>query len=227
MADKLNIAVAANFTGALQQLAEAFKGKSGHEILISSASTGKIYTQIKNGAPFDVFMSADEVHPDKLVKEGIADVDHDIVYALGKLVFISNIAVKGKCQDALSDARLVHLAIANPQAAPYGTAAQQVLEHMGVWDKMQAKLVQGENISQTLQFVSSGSANAGFVAKSTVGGASFACEWAVPDNLYTPIRQKMVVLNQSKAKPAVQAFWQFMQSAEAIAIIRNNGYDVP
>lgn len=230
VADSLNVAVASNFTGTLQQLAERFKNKSGHEILISSASTGKIYTQIKNGAPFDVFMSADETHVDQLVQEGVADGGMAAIYAQGKLVFISNIATKGKCQDVLSDPGLKHLAIANPQAAPYGVAAQQVMEHLGVWNKLQTQLVLGENIAQTLQFVASASANAGFVAKSSLIGDSVvirACEWAVPDELYTPISQKMVVLNRSKAKPAVLAFWDFMQSAEALAVIRNSGYGVP
>ena len=144
---------------------------------------------------------------------------------------MANIATKGKCQDALSDPGLEHLAIANPQTAPYGVAAQQVMEHLGVLDKMRPKLVLGENISQTLQFVASKSANAGFVAKSSVvdgaDGARAACEWMVPDELYAPINQKMVVLNQSKAKPVVLAFWQFMQTAEATAIIGKNGYGVP
>jgi molybdate transport system substrate-binding protein len=229
-ADSLNVAVASNFAGTLEQLAARFKTKSGHEILISSASTGKIFTQIKNGAPFDVFMSADEIHADQLVQDGTADAGHAAIYALGRLVFVSNIKPEGKCQEVLSDARIKHLAIANPQTAPYGVAAQQVMERMKVWYKLQDKLVLGENIVQTMQFVASASANAGFVAKaSLVGGsaAAFACEWMVPDEMYTPISQKMVVLNRSKTKPAVQAFWEFMQSAQALAVIRDSGYGVP
>ena len=229
-ADSLNVAVASNFTGTLHKLAERFKSKSGHEVLISSASTGKIYTQIKNGAPFDVFMSADETHADLLVEEGAGDASQAAIYAVGKLVFISNIAMPGKCQDLLSDARLKRLAIANPQTAPYGMAAQQVMQHLGVWNKLQSKLVQGENIAQTVQFVTSASADAGFVAKSIlVGDAAVkrACEWAVPDELYTPISQKMVLLNRSKDKPAVLAFWDFLRTAEAAGIIRASGYDVP
>jgi molybdate transport system substrate-binding protein len=229
-ADSLNVAVASNFAGTLQKLAERFKSKSGHEVLISSASTGKIYTQIKNGAPFDIFMSADETHVDLLVKEGMGDASHAAIYALGKLMFISNIALSGKCQDVLSDAKLRHLAIANPQTAPYGVAAQQVMQRLGVWNKLQSKLVLGENIAQTLQYVVSTSADAGFVAKSILVGdvvVKRACEWAVPDELYTPISQKMVLINQSRAKPAVLAFWDFMRTAEAVEIIRTSGYDVP
>ena len=229
-ADTLTVAVASNFSGTLHQLATRFEEKSGHKMRISSASTGKIYTQIKNGAPFDVFMSADEVHVDRLVREGQADASHAAIYALGKLVFISNLAPAGKCQDVLSDARLKYLAIANPNTAPYGAAARQVMQHLAVWDKLQSKLVLGENIAQTLQFVESTSANAGFVAKSALTGGHVvarACEWAVPDELYAPINQKMAVLNRSKGNLAVSAFWRFMQSAEAATIVRDSGYDVP
>jgi len=230
MADTLTVAVAANFTGTLYRLAERFEKTNGHKMRISSASTGKLYAQINHDAPFDVFMSADEIHADWLVKEGKADPSHAGVYALGKLVFISNIAPDGQCQNVLSDARLKRLAIANPHTAPYGAAARQVMEHLGVWDKLQAKLLPGESISQTAQFVASTSADAGFVAKSALTGdhvAGRGCEWVVPDNLYAPIRQKMVVLNRSKDKPAVLAFWLFMHSNEAADIVRDSGYDVP
>lgn len=230
MADTLTVAVASNFAGTLHHLAERFEKMGGHKIRISSASTGKLYAQIKNGAPFDVFLSADETHADLLVQAGRADASRTAIYARGKLVFISNIASEGECRNALSDPRLKHLAIANPDTAPYGAAARQVMERLGVWNKLQAKLVLGENITQTLQFVTSTSANAGFVAKSTLVGEHVvvrACEWAVPDALYSPINQKMVVLNRSKGGPAVSAFWRFMQSAEAAAIIRDSGYDVP
>ena len=229
IADSLNVAVASNFTGTLQKLAERFKIKSGHEVLISSASTGKIYTQIKNGAPFDIFMSADETHADLLVKEGVGDASHAAIYALGKLVFISNIAMPGKCQDILSNDKLKHLAIANPQIAPYGMAAQQVMQHLGVWDKLQGKLVLGENIAQAVHFVVSTSADAGFVPKSILVGDTVVkrtCEWMVPDDLYAPINQKMVVLTRSKTEPVVLAFWDFMFTAEAAEIIRTSGYDV-
>lgn len=229
-ADTITVAVASNFAGSLNQLAERFEKNSGHIVRVSSASTGKLYTQIKNGAPFDIFMSADEAHVDRLVREGQAGAGHAAVYALGKLVFISNIAATGECRNVLSDAQLKYLAIANPQTAPYGAAAQQTMERLGVWNHLRTKLVLGENIVQTLQFVASGSANAGFVAKSTLVGEHIvkrACEWPVPDTLHAPIKQKMTVLNRSQGKPAVLAFWRFMQTAEAAALIRDGGYDVP
>jgi molybdate transport system substrate-binding protein len=227
-ADSLTIAVASNFSGALHTLAERFEEKTGNKILISSASTGKHYTQIQNGAPFDVFMSADEKRVDMLIAEGRADAAYTAVYALGKLVLISNIA-GGECRDVFSSDKLRHFAIANPGTAPYGVAAQQVLEHLGLWKKLQGRLVMGENIAQTLQFVVSTSADAGLVAKSMLidnPRVQPACVWQVPDTLYQPIKQKMAVLKQSQAKPAVLAFWEFMQSAEAAVIIRDSGYDV-
>lgn len=229
-ADTLIVAVASNFAGTLQKLADRFKETSGHEVLISSASTGKIYAQIKNGAPFDIFMSADEAHVDKLVREGQLEASPTAIYAIGKLVFISNLPAAGRCQDVLADAKLGHVAIANPQSAPYGMAAQQVMQYLGVWDKLQSKLVVGENIAQTLQFVASTSADAGFVAKAGLMGETAvarACEWEVPADLHTPLSQKMGVLKSAKNKPAVRAFWQFMQSVEASTIIRDGGYDLP
>jgi molybdate transport system substrate-binding protein len=229
-ANTLKVAVASNFAGTLHQLAKRFEVKTGDIVLISSGSTGKLYTQIENGAPFDIFMAADERRPDLLVKNGKADASHDSIYAQGKLVFVSNIPTTGECLKVLSDTRLKHLAIANPKTAPYGAAAQQVLQHLGDWNKVQARLVMGENIAQTLQFVASTSANAGFVAKSMLLADSTmktACQWEIPNDLYDPINQKMVVLNQAKGKPAVIAFWKFMKSPEAAVIIRDNGYDLP
>ena len=229
-ANTLKIAVASNFAGTLHHLAKRFEANTGDIVLISSGSTGKLYTQIENGAPFDIFMAADERRPDLLVKNGKVDAGHARIYAQGKLVFVSNIPTTGECLKVLSDARLKHLAIANPKTAPYGAAAQQVLQHLGDWNKVQARLVMGENIAQTLQFVASTSANAGFVAKSMLLADSTmktACQWEIPNDLYDPINQKMVVLNQAKGKPAVIAFWKFMQSPEAAVIIRDNGYDLP
>ena len=229
-ADTLLVAVASNFTATLQKLAIAYQVQTGHTLKISSASTGKLYAQIQHGAPYDVFMSADEKRADMLVQEAKADAAHARVYALGKLVFISNIQPVGDCISVLSDARLKWLAIANPGTAPYGLAAQQVMVKLNLWDTLQARLVMGENIAQTLQFVSSTSADAGFVAKSMLTGntrIARACEWDVPTDLYAPVRQKMLVLKKSQDKPAVTAFWKFMQSAKATSIIREHGYDVP
>jgi molybdate transport system substrate-binding protein len=229
-ADTLNVAVASNFTTTMRQLASAFHAETGHTLKLSNASTGTLYAQILHGAPFDVLMSADESYADKLIADGKADGTYSQIYALGKLVFISNIVPDGECRDVLYSSQLKHLAIANPSTAPYGRAAQQVMENLKVWIKLQPKLVMGENITQTLQFVASTSADAGFVAKSLLlSGTTIkrACDWEVPDDLYLPIQQKMVMLNQARKKPAAIAFWNFMGSSEAAVIIRDNGYDVP
>jgi len=228
-AGNLNIAVASNFSHTLHTISEDFKSRTGHQLRISSASTGKLYTQIKHGAPFDVFMAADENRPNRLIAEGNATAELAKVYATGKLVLLSNIKPDKTCLDIIDNAKLKRLAIANPKTAPYGAAAQQVLEKLHRWDSFKTRLVMGENIAQTLQFVSTGSASAGFVAKSMLMQKAIinaTCEWDVPAEMHAPIRQKMVVLNNASSKPAVMAFWQYMHSDEALTIIKNSGYAV-
>lgn len=228
-ADNLYIAVASNFSHTLHSISEDFKSRTGHQLLISSASTGKLYTQIKHGAPFDVFLAADEIRPNRLIMEGDATSELSSVYAIGRLVLLSNITPDKTCRDIIGNAKLKRLAIANPKTAPYGAAAQQVLEKLQRWELVKTRLVMGENIAQTLQFVSTGSANAGFVAKSMLMQGKeiiTSCEWDVPAEMHTPIKQKMVVLNRSSNKPAAMAFWQYMQSVEAATIIKGSGYDV-
>ncbi len=207
----------------------AFEAATGHSLKISNASTGKLYAQIMHGAPFDIFLAADEIHADRIIQAGLAGSEYSRIYALGKLVFISNQTPDQECRDVLYSDRLHHLAIANPAIAPYGKAAQQVMQDLKVWNKLQTKLVTGENIAQTLQFVISKSADAGFVAGSLLvsdRGIHFACKWPVSDDLYDPIKQKMLLLKTAYNKPAVLAFWKFMQSAQAAVIIRDSGYDL-
>lgn len=229
-ADKLNIAVASNFSRTLRSLAADFESKTGHQLRISSASTGKLYTQIKHGAPFDIFLAADERRPDRLIAEGKATSELSAIYAIGKLVFISNISSNKNCQDMLDSPSLKRLAIANPKTAPYGLAAQQTLEKLQYWQAIKSKLVMGENIAQSLQFVSTGNASAGFVAKSMLlqgTRINTSCEWEVPADMHDPIKQKMLVLAKASNKPAAKAFWQYMQTDDAKTIIKNSGYDVP
>ena len=229
-ADTLNVAVASNFAHTLQALTEDFESKTSHRVRVSRASTGKLYTQINHGAPFDIFLAADENRPDKLIAEGKASAELSAVYATGKLVFISYLNPAGGCKDALNNPVVKRLAIANPKTAPYGLAAQQTLEKLQLWKTLQHKLVMGENIAQTLQFVSTGNAQAGFVAKSMLlqdNKIDINCQWDVPAEMHKPIKQKMLVLAKASNKPAVKAFWQYMQSDDAKTIIKNNGYDVP
>lgn len=228
LADELYVAVASNFSYTLKLLAGDFNKRTGHELRISSASTGKLYAQIQHGAPFDIFLSADEKHPELLVAENKADQSSAYVYAKGQLVLLSNIAADN-CQSVLTSPDLKRLAIANPKTAPYGVAAKQVMEKLALWPQLQPLLVKGENVAQTLQFVSTKNAQAGFVAKSVLNmGAEIerACAWEVPADMYLPIKQKMVVLNKAKDKPAAQAFTVYIQSAQAKKIIEASGYDV-
>ena len=232
-AAELSVAVASNFKYTLQKLGADFKLKTGHELIISSASSGKLYAQIKHGAPYDVFLSADEKRADLLVSEKLADADNAYVYALGKLVLVSNInhsdlGSQQNCKQVLGSDGLRRLAIANPKIAPYGHAASQVLDKLGLWQQLRSRIIMGENVSQTFQFVATKNADAGFVAESMIklaGDTEYACLWQVPTDLYSPIRQKMVVLNNAKNKQAVEEFVRYMKSTDARVIIMTSGYD--
>lgn len=229
-AGNISVAVASNFSLTLHTLAEDFESKTGHQLRISSASTGKLYTQINHGAPFDVFLSADELRPERLIAEGKASAELSLTYAIGKLVFISNIPAEKNCIDVLDSPALKRLAIANPKTSPYGLAAKQTLENLQRWKTIKPKLVTGENIAQSLQFVITGNASAGFVAKSMLQQDTknnAACEWPVPSDIHEPIKQKMLILTRASSKPAARAFWQYIQSDDAKTIIKNSGYDVP
>lgn len=228
-AEILNVAVASNFAYTLKILSVDFEKQTGHQLRISSASTGKLYTQIQHGAPFDVFLAADEKRPDLLVSENKAEQSSAYVYAKGQLVLISNITPADVCQSVLISPALQRLSIANPKTAPYGVAAKQVLEKLSLWSHLQPRLVMGENIAQALQFVSTKNAEAGFVAKSMLKMGKeidYACSWDVPSEMYLPVRQKMVVLSKAKDNAAAQAFKQYIQSAKARKIIKSSGYDV-
>jgi len=228
-AETVNVAVASNFAYTLKRLSADFTEATGYQLRISSASTGKLFTQIEHGAPFDVFMSADEKRADLLVDEKKAQASSAYVYAQGQIVLLSNVASAGECFDVLRSSQLKRLSIANPRTAPYGFAAQQVLQGLSLWDELQPRLVKGENIAQTLQFVSTRNAQAGFVAKSMLNMGKqidSACIWDIPAEMYSPINQKMVVLNKASKKAAVIAFLEFIKSDKAKVIIKQTGYNV-
>jgi len=228
-ADTLNVAVASNFSYALNLLSEDFKLQTGHELRISSASTGKLYAQIQHGAPYDVFLAADEKRPELLVSENKADPSSAYVYAIGRLVLISNIPADDICQNVLTSVTLKRLSIANPKTAPYGVAAVQVLKKLNLWSQLQSRLVKGENVVQSLHFVSTQNAQAGFVAKSMLNidkENKYACIWDVPAGFYSPIKQKLVIMKRTENKNAAQAFLQYMRSVKAKTIIKEVGYDV-
>jgi molybdate transport system substrate-binding protein len=227
-ADTVQIAVAANFAAVLEKIALEYEKETGHKVVISSGSTGKLYSQIVNGAPFEVFLSADASTPAKLISENFAVAGSEFTYAVGKLVLWSSIPgfVDGKGQ-VLKQGLYAHLAIANPKTAPYGIAAIETLKHLEALKPLEDRLVYGENIAQTHQFVASGNAELGFVALSLViesGAISKGSAWIVPENLYTPLRQNAVLLNTAKDKRSAFAFLEFLKGTMSEKLIKASGY---
>ena len=230
IADETTLAVAANFASPAKRIADQFMQRTGHRIALSSGSTGKFYAQIKSGAPFDAFLSADEETPLRLEREKLAVADSRFTYAIGKLVLWS--PREGMVDDRGSVLRtrsFNRLAIANPRLAPYGAAAKEVMEKLGVWQAMQDKLVQGENIAQTYQFVSSGNADLGFIALSQLHerGAAAGAQWLVPPDLHAPLRQDAVLLTRGMDKAAAREFLEYLRSATARELIGSFGYGLP
>jgi len=227
-AGEVQVAVAANFTAPMQKIAAQFGQDTGNKAVLSFGATGKFYAQIRNGAPFEVFLAADDTTPAKLEHEGLAMHGTRFTYAIGKLVLWS--AREGYVDahgDILRGGRFAHLAIANPKTAPYGAAAIGTLKQLDLVERLRPKLVEGENISQAQQFVSSGNAELGFVALSQVwkdGKLSSGSAWIVPSNLHSPIRQDAVILKKGEANPAARALETYLKSAKAKAIIRAYGY---
>lgn len=255
LAETINVAVAANFTQTLKQLQPLFEQQSGHQLKISSASTGTLYAQIVHGAPFDVFLAADTQQPQALIEAGRANAESALIYARGSLVLWSPNADRiTHGEDVLTRGNFDHLAIANPKTAPYGVAAMHVIAHIDnlqrqhdtnkqddTRQKLARKIVQGENIAQTWQFVVSGNAELGFIAQSQLifsGQEQIGSRWDVPSALYPPIEQMAVTIKPFSATPtnnnalhtqkqmAAEIFMQFLSSNEAKEVIRRYGYSV-
>jgi molybdate transport system substrate-binding protein len=219
-----NVAVAANFTEPSREIAQLFKSKTGNEAILSFGSTGQFYTQITQAAPFQVFLSADQSTPKKLVDNGLADVDSLFTYAIGKLVLFSRNAGLTVGEQTLREAKFNKIAVANPATAPYGAAAVETMKALGVYDALAGKIVQGENIAQTFQFVDTGNAELGFVALSQVVKSQGGSRWLVPSNLYRQIRQDAVLLRSGADNEAAKAFLAFLKGAEAHSVIEKYGY---
>lgn len=222
------VAVAANFTDASKDLIQQFEQTSGHRVKASYGSTGKLFAQIDNAAPFDVFLSADAATAVKTESAGLAVANTRFTYARGKLVLWSaRPGLFNNGEQFLTDYHYAHLAIANPLTAPYGAAAQQVLQQMGVWQSVQNRLVKGDSVAQTFQFVATQNAEAGFVAKSQVlAWSAPGSVWEVPVELYSPIIQQAVLLKHGEKNSAAQLFMQFLKSDLARLIINRHGYGV-
>jgi molybdate transport system substrate-binding protein len=232
-ADKVLVAVASDFTKPMTEIAEAFEKSSGHSAKLSFGSSGKFFAQIQNGAPFEVYLSASEKYPLELEKSGFAVANSHFIFAIGKLVLWS------KMDDYVDDQGHIlakgdfkHLAIADPSHAPYGVVAVEVLKNLGLVDKLQPLFVEGENIAQTFQFVSTGNADLGFVALAQVidinsGKIGSGSGWIVPNNLHSPFRQMAVLLKTGAENPAARALLDFLKSPAALAIIEKYGFGLP
>ncbi len=228
LADEVHVAVAANFTAPMQAIAPAFEQATGHRLVASFGATGQFYAQINNGAPFDVFLAADDATPARLEREGAIAPGSRFTYAIGSLVLWSADASYLDGSDAaLKAGQFKHLALANPKAAPYGLAATQVLAKLGLSEATQDKRVEGQNITQAHQFVATGNAELGFVALSQVykdGQLSSGSAWIVPGALHDPIKQDAVILKRGEHNAAAAALVTYLQGAEASRIIRSFGY---
>jgi len=222
-AETAHIAVAANFAAAMKDIAEAFHRASGHDAVLSFGSTGQLYAQITQGAPFDVFLAADNARPEQAVAKGYAVVGSRFTYATGRLaLFAPSLTNPGP--GILEPASFDKFAIANPETAPYGRAAVETLRALGVYDALSARLVRGNNIAQTFQFVRAGSADAGFVALSQIRDSGNPPHWLVPENLHAVIAQDAVLLRDGKANEAALAFLIFLRGPDAGAIKARYGY---
>lgn len=229
-AEEVQVAVAANFTAPMKQIAADFEKQTGHKVVLSFGASGKFYAQIKNGAPFQLFLSADDEKPIQLDKDGLSVPGSRFTYAIGTLVLWSpKSGVVDHNGDILAKGNFNKISIANPKLAPYGTAAMEVLTKRGILSAVQPKIVQGENIAQTFQFVSTGNAELGFVALSQVmkdGKISSGSAWVVPSRLHTPIRQDVVLLQKGKGNPAAEGLLQYLKNDSVKALIRTYGYDI-
>lgn len=229
-AGEVRVAVASNFAAALAELAVEFESAAGHRVLASPASTGKLHAQISNGAPFEVFLAADAVRPRLLEESGLAVAGTRFTYAFGRLaLWTASSGLEVEDGAILKSDAYRHLAIANPRTAPYGAAARQVLERMELWQDMQRRLVFGENVGQTFQFVSTGNAEVGFVALSQLlrpGYPATGSHWIVPPALYRPIDQQAILLGVGRDNPAAVEFVSYLRSAAAREIIERFGYGV-
>jgi molybdate transport system substrate-binding protein len=230
LAADAQVAVAANFSEPIKAIAAVLEKTTGHTIKVTLGSTGKLYAQIKNGAPFDVLLAADAATPERLEKEGLVQPGSRFTYATGKLVLWSATAgrVDGKGQ-VLKAADLGKVAFANPKVAPYGAATVQAIEKLGLTQALSTKLVQGESIGQAFTFVATGNADVGFVAMSQVlegGRLKSGSMWVVPPDLYSPIRQDAVVMQKSAHNEAAQALMKLLKSPNIKELIRSYGYDL-
>ncbi|SAK77404.1 molybdenum ABC transporter, periplasmic molybdate-binding protein [Caballeronia fortuita] len=230
LAGEVQVAVAANFTAPVQAIAADFEKDTGNKVIASFGATGQFYAQIKNGAPFEVFLAADDTTPAKLDSEGATVPGSRFTYATGALALWS--AKDGYVDDkgeVLKKNAFDHIAIANPKAAPYGLAGYQTLDKLGLTAEIKPKVVEGQNISQTQQFVATGNAELGFVALSQIyknGKITSGSAWLVPANLHEPIRQDAVILDKGRDNPVAKQFVEYLKGPKAAEVIKSYGYQL-
>lgn len=224
-AGEVRVAVASNFTPVAKDLAARFESETGHKVILSFGSTGKLYTQIIHGAPFDVFLAADGVRPERLITEGLALSESLHTYAIGTLVLWSpkpNLITPDL--SVLKQGRFSRVAIANPKTAPYGAAAEEVLAGLNILDQTRPKLVRGDNIAQTFQFVMTGNVDMAFIAGSQASQQAHGSRWIIPADLYSSLTQKAVLLNKAEDKETAEAFLAFLRLDKSKALIETYGY---
>lgn len=220
----LHVAVAANFTAPAREIAAAFNAENGDTAVLSFGSTGQLFTQIVHGAPFDVFLAADQARPERAIAEGYAVAGSRFTYATGRIALYSIEPDLVSGAATLSGGPFEKIAIANPETAPYGVAAIQTMTALGVRDSLARHIVQGANIAQAYQFVATGSAELGFVALSQITNIVGGSRWIVPQDLHAPIAQDAVLLTEGADSPAAAAFVDFLKGPTARAIIARYGY---
>ena len=222
------VAVSANFTQAIHDVVALFEARTGRRVIVSSGSSGTLYAQIRRGAPYHVFLSADEDRPRRLEAEGYAVPGIRLTYATGRLALWSNSrSAEYAPRETLERGDFRHLAIAMPSTAPYGSAARETLIALGLWERYARRIVRGQSIAQTHQFVASRNAELGFVAHGQVIEEPEDSFWLVPEELHGPIVQQAVLLAKGHSHPGARAFLEFLLSSEAQQIIRRHGYGVP
>ncbi|NIW23536.1 MAG: molybdate ABC transporter substrate-binding protein [Gammaproteobacteria bacterium] len=230
LSDEALVAVAASFVPPMEAVAAAIEAETTHTVTLVSGSTGGLYAQIVNGAPFDVFVAADAERPRLLDDGGQGLADTRTTVALGRLVVLSSDAalINAHGLDALRDDSIRRIAIANPSIAPYGVAAQEVLEALGLWQAVQPRLIRGESVAQTYAMTATANAELGFVALAQAlahdGNMAYA---HVPDNLHTPIRQDMIVLERARENAAARIVHDFLRGARGREIVERFGYGAP
>lgn len=225
LAGEARIAVAANFTAAAKMIGLHFSKQTGHRIQFSFGSTGQLYAQISQSAPYDAFLSADQQTPRKAVKQGFAIAASAFTYARGRLALYSRNETLVKGPEILRSGAFSRIAIANPVTAPYGAAALEAMQKLGVAKQLANKIVRGNNIAQTFQFVQTGNAELGFVALAQISSMEGGSRWIVPDGLHTPVLQDAVLLQRGEKNPAARAFLDFLKGPDGQAIIARAGYD--